>query len=491
MTFQTLPYTIIKDTGGKSENVFLYSYLPGKKKRESDITIPVGQSNSISFQVFNPFSVALNADSIQLCSNDKNVICHPCKRLFLPNSKTLIYCHFQPTKVSDFKFDAISLNLFGANQIIEIPSEMVFRSVDRVPHFILQTDLPISSNLSLYDGEVYEFTFWITNSGSTPITDLAVEFQQPETAVVTTPPTLPLLPNEKTEIKCKFTSDKGDEYMGVRITSSSEGSEYKCSQNIRQYLDNVDGLAIERIFLANPPVADLSDPSMSIRVGFEIRNLSHCSFQYKTNITEEVTEGLIGPHEPLLMIATYSLSDLQTNDIDANKSRIIAMTRQKEQKLGRSLSSKERIKVAKSVSIMQRLESKWFFEWAVSSRRVGMLVTRSTHVDEELFLRIESHQTRTNVTWLENGETVNSLHCNHIYELKIEFENESVNKCALEFVEDISVLWEGELQQTCESGKSIYIFVLCFGSIGRFKALVTNAVGNVERRSMFSVDVGE
>ena len=66
MSFQSLPYTIIKDTGGKADNVFLYSYLPGKKKQESDITIPVGQSNSVSFNVYNLFSIALHPDLIQL-----------------------------------------------------------------------------------------------------------------------------------------------------------------------------------------------------------------------------------------------------------------------------------------------------------------------------------------------------------------------------------------------------------------------------------------
>jgi hypothetical protein len=41
--------------------------------------------------------------------------------------------------------------------------------VDTVPRSHLRTDLAVSSEVALYDGDFREFGFWITNSGDGPI----------------------------------------------------------------------------------------------------------------------------------------------------------------------------------------------------------------------------------------------------------------------------------------------------------------------------------
>jgi len=72
------------------------------------------------------------------------------------------------------------------------------------------------------------------------------------------------------------------------------------------------------------------------------------------------------------MVAGYATRELRTDGSDANERNVVALTRPMEARLGVGLRLDQRAKVAKCVSIMQRLEFKWNFDWAVSStRRAG------------------------------------------------------------------------------------------------------------------------
>lgn len=495
VSFQYQPFNIIKNSQVKSSGVFLYSYLPGKKKQVNDITIAIHQSNSIAIEIFNPFSITLKAESIKLIVSDESVKCQKSQRSFLPNSKTLIYCHFLPKQNSDFKILGISMTLYGGKQHIKISNNTVYHAVDKVPHFTLQTDLPISSKLSLYNGEISEFNLWLTNTSSVPISNVFIKFQQPESAKIINNPVYPLKPNEKIQIKCSFIAEKGDEYLAAQIISTYENGEYQCTQNIRQYLDIFDGLSVERLFLVKPPVLELSKDSINtIKVGYEIRNLSNCSFMYRSKINGIESEGLIGHQESLLIISTNLVSELKTDGHDANKNRIIAMTKQKEQEIGKSLTQAQRHHISKIVSIMQKLESKWEFYWRVTSSRKGILESRFAKIDDELISGIEDQQIGISITWKFEGEQVETLFSEKIYELNIDF-GEKIYECSLEFLEDNEfnqgILWEGELTQKSEEGKSSYHYIICFGDVGEFKIKFKYVSENGVNHCQFKVNVNE
>jgi hypothetical protein len=348
----------------------------------------------------------------------------------------------------------------------------------------LRTDLPLSSELPLYDGEIHEFRFWITNSGETPITEIEVRFEQPELNQLLSEPRLPLLPGCQLSIKCAFTADKSEDIIGLTLISSCEGSDFSSSQIIRQNLAIADSLSVKRIFpLKVPPPCEGDDfgdawivnQTDLIYVGYEVQNLSDCTFQYNAIVSETKMSGLIGKRESILMVVSYATADLRSDGSDAQRSRVIAMSKVLEESYGRGLLEEERLKVAKCVSIMQKLEAKWNFDWAVSSTRKGKLVRRTAALDDELYQGIESRQIRAKISWEQDG-IVEKIKSNVICEMRADFERDEIVQCELVFVGDAdrnrTIMWEGELEQESEDGETVFKFVLCFTETGRFRLIV-------------------
>ena len=183
------------------------------------------------------------------------------------------------------------------------------------------------------------------------------------------------------------------------------------------------------------------------------------------------------------MFANYATSELRSDGSDAQKSRIIALTKFMEERQGSGLRPEQRIKIAKCVSIMQRLEAKWQFDWSVSSTRHGKLVSRAAVIDEDLYQGIESRKIVANVKWCDqNNEEVSSITVDEVYELVADFGDEIITQCELVFVDDSettkAILWQGELSQKSEDTKK-YRFVLCFGtaSVFRMKIIHTSFDG--------------
>jgi hypothetical protein len=476
-------------TGGRKE-VFLYSYLKDKRLggQKRAISVPLKQTVTVTAELYNPFGLALKPETAKLIVNNPAVVCKPAAEYLKPKCVTTVHYHMVPNEIVAFAVLGFELSFAGAKQKLLIQDELEVEVVDNVPRYHLRTDLPLSSELALYDGEIHEFRFWITNSGDSPITELGVRFHQPEMARVLEEPKLPLLPGAQLSIRCSLTADKSDDIVGMSILSSCEGSQFSCSQNIRQPLAISDSLSVRRIFPMKtvPPQTNDEDGDAwaasqidQIYVGYEVENLSDTTFQYDATVSNSRVTGLIGKHESILMVAGYATRGLKSDGSDAQKSRIIAMTKTMEETVGHGLSGEQRLKVAKCVSIMQKLEEKWNFDWAVSSTRKGKLVRRAAMIDDDLYDAIESRQVRATTYW-QLGETrVDSVKTNQIYDLVADFDGDEIVECELQFVGEIErnreILWEGELLKRVPEGQAKFAFVLCFNGVGRFKLLIKHS----------------
>jgi hypothetical protein len=476
-----LQYDIIKHETGAKKGVFLYSYIQDRIAA-SRLTVPRSQTVSVTLELYNPFRLIVKLENLHVVTDSTSTLCKASTEFLNAQSVTTVHLYVVPTQMASFSVLGIEFSIFSAKQILRCITPIEVIVVDNVPRYHLRTDLPISSELALYDGEIHEFRFWITNSGDVPITNVQIRFQQPEITHLITEPRLPLLPGCQLSIKCCLTADKSENTIGLTLISSCADSDYSCSQLIRQYLAISDSLSVRRIFplkIAPPQEGDdfsdawVVNQTDQIYVGYEVENESDCTFQYNATVSQTRMSGLIGRHESILMVASYATAELRSDGSDAQKSRTIAMTKTMEESLHRELSSEERVKVAKCVSIMQRLEAMWNFDWAVSSTRRGKLVRRNVTLDDDLYQGIESRQIRARIAWVQNG-IVSKVVPNVICEMVADFEHDQIVQCVLEFVgeddRNRTILWEGELDQGGEA--AIFKFVLCFTEVGKFKMIV-------------------
>jgi hypothetical protein len=381
-----------------------------------------------------------------------------------------LHLHAAPTELSPFAVIGVEITFCGAIQMLPFSEKVDIGVVDNVPRYHLTTDLPLSSALRLYDGEVHEFNFWVTNTGDATIADFDISFQQPGICKMVVRPAMPLLPGDQASIGCVLTAEKGTDIIGMTIVLSCEGSELCCSEPIRQLLKIYDSLVICRIFPLKLYQGD------AISIGYEIQNLSPCTFEYTSIVAASKTQGLIGGRESLLIVGRYQLADLRNNGADAVRTRVITMTQAMEERLGRGINVNERAQAARYASILQRLEAQWSFEWALSHTRRGRLVNRQSTFHAELFSGIESRQVRATVTWLLNGEVTGDVRKNGLYEFVADFQNDEVIRCELLFIganERVrTIFWEGELVKEILTGATKFKFVLCFTQAGKFAMMV-------------------
>ena len=481
LKIKKLPYDIIKIENNQPErkrNVFLYSYISAKNSSGEPISVPMSQTVTVTAEINNPFAVLLKAEGVRVVTTSESVTVKLSTVFLKPLSRTSIHMHMIPTKIDEFTVTGIEMFFYGARQVLNLAEKIDLRVVDRVPRYHLVTDLPVRSELALYDGEIYKFNIWITNSGDSPITSMKLEFQEPELMRIVKEPEVPLLPSDQTSIKCLLLADKDEDLVGMKLISSCDGSDYCCSQLIRQRLVICDSLSVRRIFMMKaPPSNDTDEEDESwianqtdrIFVGYEVDNLSECTFSYAAKVSNTKMKGLIGKNESLLMVAAYGVSELRCDGSDAERSRVISLTKFMEKKQGAGLSHEERVKVAKCVSIMQRLEAKWNFDWWVSSTRRGKLVSRAATIDDDLYNGIESRQIRANISWQFKDEICDwkNMKVDNLYELIANYGNDVIVECELTFADDEqqhSVIWEGELKQESQEGKNVYTFRICFGS---------------------------
>lgn len=501
MSVDQLSYSISeKETHKRSASgVFLYSYLQNNDTPFSNYKVDIKHSITFSTNFYNPFAITLKAENVHLIS-DSSVTCDSTTVYFEPNKNSLVRSHLTPHKAGDVIVKGISMQFFGAQQDFLLKEPIVLSAVADVPNFHLRTDLPLSSNLTLFDGEIHDFTIWITNLGEHKIDNLEVNFLQPELGKLIEPPELPIPAFGQATIRCAVFALKGEEYLAAKVVASCNQSSYCCSQNIRQKLVINDALEICRLFLmTTPPRGEKSHDKVFI--GYEVRNNGSCSFMYESRLCGVLTKGLIGQNESLMMVGSYNPSELISNGSDANKSKLISMTKQKESEIGRSLSLSQRSRVAMCVSMLQRLMDKWNFTWTVSSIRKGQLISKMAAVDDELFNGIESRQIQVKVSWFndDNQQEVTDVMIDSKYALLVEFDKEMIN-CSIDLTPDgetddettIDILWEGELNQHDEQGKKTFQFILCFGAAKPVKFFIYyTSITGIEGQTTILVPVKE
>jgi hypothetical protein len=384
----------------------------------------------------------------------------------------------------------VEITFCGAIQMLPFSEKVDIGVVNNVPRYHLTTDLPLSSDLRVYDGEVHEFNFWVTNTGDATISDLHISFQQPGICKMVARPAMPLRPGDQASIGCVLTAERGTDIIAMTIVSLCDGSELCCSQPIRQLLKIFDSLVIRRIFPLKLYQGD------AISVGYEIQNLSPCTFEYTSIVAASKSEGLVGGRESLLVVGRYQLADLRSDGTDAVRTRVIAMTQAMEERLGRGVNASERAKAARFASILQRLEAQWEFEWALSHTRRGRLVSRQSTFHDDLFSGIESRQVRASVVWLLNGEVIGDVRKNTLYDFVADFQKDEVIRCELLFIganERVrTIFWEGELVREVPAGATMFKFVLCFTQAGKFPMMVKHvAKSGMSGQTPIGVSVAE
>ncbi|OHT03806.1 hypothetical protein TRFO_01492 [Tritrichomonas foetus] len=493
---------ISKGSNNDNNGLFLYSYLPQKNKEEKSITAAVNSVVTIHYVIKNPLSVILQLDDVRTVCQDCD--CKLSSHFLAPNKTTIVHSSIVPLKSGTIPINGLEFNFFGAHQKIDIVSDIIIQAVDNVPHFTLRTDLPITSRMELYEGEERPFTLWVTNSGTEIINSLDIEYLQPEIVTTLSKPKLPLLPGQKTAIHCCLTASKDEEYISLTVrsnvlpettTESSNASDpsdkvddtqyetYNCSQTLRQYYDTIESLKINRVFLMERPPQTSTDEEFAslsdfINVGYEVLNNTDCAFQYDAVISNKSISGIIGAHESVLTIAAYKTSELKSDGSDAQRSRVIALTKIKEESLGRSLSQPERVIVAKEVGIMQRLEAKWHFTWRVSSARHGILSSKATSIDKKLFSGIERRQIRPNIKWVleSSNEEVENVMRYKVHRLDVDFGEDQITDCSLILMSGnpakSGILWQKNLAQHDDDGKTNFDFILSFSTCEKFKMII-------------------
>ena len=477
-----------------NKSVFIYSYIQKNKESSQNVrvTSAVNSILIVKFIVKNPLSIALEFDDV--IAKCEGCICKPSHHYIAPSIVNTIHCNLTPTYTGTFSIEGFEFTVFGAKQSISLEKPITFDAIEKVPRFSLRTDLPLSTRLSLLEGEIKDFTLWVTNTGTEIITNITVDFLVPDISHVVEQPSLPLLPGNNAIIHCQLTAAKEEEYINFTVNTYSSSSQYYCTQSMRQYYDIQKSLRIARVFLMRRPPPNptknsdsssddkdenFADYVNSLYVGYEVRNDTDNAFQYNAIISNNSINGILGARESILTVGTYKTSELKTDGSDAKRNRVIALTKVKEEMIGRSLLPAERIKVAKEVSIMQRLESKWQFNWQVSTYRRGILSPKAIVIDDALFMEVESRQIQPSIQWIKpDNNTDKDLQAFKVNKLSLDFGENKIKECVLDLnliglsLAKSGILWEGSLEQHDQEGKSKYDFTLSFSKAGIFKMVI-------------------
>lgn len=537
---------ILKKAENGSTSSFLFSYLPKKHQDlTTAITAAVGSTIIIKYKIKNPYAVTLQLDEARTLIDDSSFNAIVSSQFLPPGTVSEINSYFTPRNPGSYEIKGFEFLFFNMKQLLSLPRKITVEAVEKVPSFCIKSNLPLTSSLSLYEGEAYDFSLWIINTGTVPITQLIIELLQPHMMtfvsdenfqlggdfnsnykLVIFPDTnsellantgnvgqnwkfLPIPPGGKATVNCRVIARIDETYFSLNVKSIYDNSDYYCSQTIKQTFEAKESLKLNRVFLMknNPQPHDdqeFFNLANNIYVGYEIFNFADSAFQFHAVIDKEDKRGIIGSNESILTIATYKRSELKTDGSDASRERVISLTKVKEEIIGRSLNSDERLRVAKEVSIMQRLENKWRFNWKVSSTRRGILLSESVQIDENLFDIVESRQIMAKISWVlesdyqnKNDEESESKDDNSKadddnvnisvveltqykpYRLVADFGSDLISECSLDLMcqnpAKSGIMWEETLDKFEKEGRSRYIFMLSFGICGKFKMLLRHS----------------
>lgn len=528
------PITINKKENNGNGSSFLFSYLPKRQQDQTTITAAVGSTIIIKYKIKNPFAVTLQLNEARTVIDDESFKTVVSSQFLTASSISEVNSYFTPQKAGVYQIQGFEFYFFNLKQLLSLPRSITVQTIEKVPTFNLKTNLPLTSPLHLYIGEAYDFTLWITNTGSVQISQLEIELIQPHMLtfvsdanfqlgadfnsnykLVQFPDSgnqndsenigknwnfLPLQPGEKASINCRMVAKPDETYFSFDIRSFSDDSDHICTQNVRQQFDAINSLKLSRVFLMRSFPQPENDQEFAnldkiIYVGYEVYNEADSAFQYHVVIGDEKKKGVIGPHESCLTISSYNKADIRTDGSDASRDRVISLTKVKEEIIGRSLNSQERQIVAQEVSVMQRFENKWKFNWKVSSTRRGILLTESIQIDKDLFDVIQSPETSLKIKWIlesqyQEGDSESSENIQvsdseekmsvngeltqfKMYRLIVDFGNDLISMCSVDLMcknpAKSGIMWEESLCKAEKEGKSKYDFKLSFGVCGKIK----------------------
>lgn len=498
-----------RDDNGSS---FLFSYVAKKNVALSSITAAVNSTVIVKYKIKNPYAVPIELKQSRTLIDDANFEYISSPQFLAPNSTCEINSYFTPLNAGKYLMKGFEFYFLNIKHFLTVPREISIECIEKVPQFALRTDLPINSELTVFDGESYPFTIWITNTGTVNITNFELEFMQPDMmmvvdenqnansngALVALPDEsiskvskwnwTPLKIGQKAAIKCMVVAKVEEEFFQFTLRSSNSESDYICSQTIRQYYKSNESLNIRRIFMVDPPPPPVTEDEFLnqenlIHVGFEIHNKAHTSFEYQAFVSGESRAGVIGARQTVVSFVDYKTEELKTDGSDASKVRIIALTKINEEKLGRSLNKEERSRVAQEISIIEKLEVKWKFNWRLSTSRIGILAPKAIQLDHKLFDKIQSDAIVPTIKWSQNGSSINpdnptviEVPKSTLYSLDVDFGNVLLTECNLDLMcknpAKSGIMWDGTLQNVSKEGQSLFNFILIFNQRKKYRLVL-------------------
>lgn len=476
---------------------FKYNYLAKMKKKDTtSCIVPMGSYASISFSVFNPFQIDL---SVLICAHDNdNYYSDVFPHVLKANSETVVHCNVIPKSISPdnkpFEIESVDVIIAQALQKLKLNAllppkskntekKLTLKAIPNVPEFATRTNLPLSQELDLFDGEILDVELWLNNTSKISIDHMNIQLVDKSKKEGKND--LSILPFSSVKTEFEFEINRAMSSLVLDISARSDQCPRAESYTqIIQPLSVQPGVFISSISLLDTiPEIDV-DLSNIIFIALDIKNASSVVFNYSVYfkaavdlghefpgiLTKNKINGLLTENETTTFILAVEKDKIITDSLKVDDERFVE-ARKEEEKRCNGRPTHQQIQFVKNrVRAAVFIENNLVFEWTCGSGgRKGRIPINTAVPDPEVIHEI--NRKRPKITHQFDSP---SLVINKRVNLNLKFENAKIVSCILHLGvfsdSDYGIAWDGTLEKSENDaiGENEYQFGLFFVKSGKF-----------------------
>jgi hypothetical protein len=199
--------------------------------------------------------------------------------------------------------DTIRISVNGMHDFVKLPEAISVTAVDSPVVFFTRTNLPLTTPLELYIGQRFTFDLWVTNNGSSEITEIKVTSNSKNAFSVKQHKLVALKPRRDVRFTCSCDISEICDSLDFEIACSSEKS-----SEIESVIEYSQPLLVRESVIPVSVVAldTFSAASESVLIAMMFRNVADEAFSYTFSCNEPVQNddrvyGLIGKSKTKLL----------------------------------------------------------------------------------------------------------------------------------------------------------------------------------------------
>lgn len=455
----------------KSCSVFIYSYIE-EQEQNIKVFMPVKESLHLSLTFFNPYLISLPF-TFSLQGIDQEYTYE-----FKPHQTKTIILTFVPQMEKEYKIKTIRCSIYGIYQNIKLTRVFNISAVQDPPTFYVRDNLYLAEPLVLYDGEVKMFDIWIGNTGLVPIISANLRFSKARIEIE--PYKLPLLPNRELHLKCKLYANMNLKDIDFEVVCKSTKLNYETFCSFRQLIVIKPSLICSNIFALTSHTGEFEfDPSKQVLICCEIKNISEGeSFGFKVNYRDKCyMSTFLGVGQLTAVFIPINRTEFdQHKNAPKDQEKMTLLCQGAEIQSGRKLTDDERRDISLVYGISTLIGEALLISWQSGDNKRGYINFEAVIPNLNIYQELEIKRPNPMIQFKVNGNIVENVHMNQMFELEICFPGFYIKKCQLTIGQYVDpkygVMWDGKLNKISTEGQSTFTFKFCFTKSGSYNFVI-------------------